>query len=148
MLKCFGSTRIDVYGSKPLTANNLISDHTVSLLDHQLDTVIPIVVIGYVVLQIAMGLDWAYSATPICNESYDNISWAKYAMCTAAGCMVLTCTQQAMKIRALLDVPAKRRNMPLVRTQFTLFVMCFVSGSSQFLTFFWHYGGVCQDRFG
>jgi len=111
-------------------------------------TVIPIAVIGYALLQIAMGLQWVYSATPICHVKDENMSWAKYAMCTSAGCMVLSCTMKAINITGLMMVPFKRWNAPLIRTHITLFVMCFVSGTSQFLTFFWYYGGICQDHFG
>ncbi|KAJ1403820.1 hypothetical protein B484DRAFT_457451 [Ochromonadaceae sp. CCMP2298] len=139
---CRSGARIGIY------EQNLISKHTVSLHDHQMGTVIPIAVIGYALLQIAMGLQWVYSATPICHVKDENMSWAKYAMCTSAGCMVLSCTMKAINITGLMMVPFKRWNAPLIRTHITLFVMCFVSGTSQFLTFFWYYGGICQDHFG
>jgi len=138
----------DAYDSRQRVAKNFIDENTTTLLDHQLQTSLPLILIVYVVFQAAVGLHHNNSSTPICNHSDAELSWAKYMTSGSLMCMVLTCTLQLIRIQQLLKVKENSRNLPLIRVIFVLFVVCSIAGSSQLLTLRWQYGGICKDAFG
>jgi hypothetical protein len=143
------SGKIDISAStKRLVAKNLINEHSASLLDHQIRTSLPLIIIVYVLTQAAVGLHHTYSSTAICNHSDEELSWARYTMSGSALCMVLTCTLQLIRINQLMKAKESTRNLPLIRVLLVLFTMCAISGSSQIITLMWQFGGICKDAFG
>jgi hypothetical protein len=130
-----------------LVAKNIINEHSASLLDHQICTSVPLIIIVYCITQSAVGLHHTYSKDPICNHPQAELSWAKYTIAGSAMCMVLTCSLQLIRIRQLMKVKENTRNLPQIRVLLVLFTMCAIWGSSKVITF-WHFGGICKDAFG
>jgi hypothetical protein len=70
--------KIDVgdksFKSKPIRAKNIINEHSASLLDHQISTSVPLIIIVYCITQAAVGLQHTYSPNPICNHPHKELS--------------------------------------------------------------------------
>mmetsp|Transcript_787 Transcript_787/g.1356 ORF Transcript_787/g.1356 Transcript_787/m.1356 type:complete len:408 (-) Transcript_787:228-1451(-) len=145
MLSCFGDAKIMSYTAPK---KGSFQDQTVTLLDRHFNYVIPIVLILFIVLMIACGLENAHDPNPVCNDSSDLEVWVDSAMAAAAGCAVLTCTLQAIRIISIFRSKAGNRNAPLIRVNAVLFVLNFVSGVAKIMTLFFHFGGICRDKFG
>lgn len=100
-------TRIHFHGAegpavKPTPKKMSGVDKAATLLDHQFNAVIFIVLAVFVVLSILIGLDRQYSTIPVCNERVILKDWVANAMATAFGCAVLTCTLQIVRVTSLL----------------------------------------------
>jgi hypothetical protein len=143
-------TRVYLDGSENRSnvTTKLHQEHTTTLLDHQFYTVVPLVLLVFVILTVLLGLNKEYASVPVCNSKVELTVWAQSAMAMAAGCAALTCTLQIVRISSLLCSHSKIYNAPLIRVNMLLFILSAVSGTSKTLTLSRRFGGICQDAFG
>lgn len=128
--------------------NTLNLDHS-TLLDRQLSYVLPCYFGAYTLLQFLMGMDWAYSANPICNAEVAIISsWQLYAPCSGAAVLAVFCIMQLIRIWKLLAAEGVHGNYSLFKLHLLLLSMLLISASSMGLDFFLRYGGLCKDALG
>ena len=136
------------HGGKSMPRISKISEQNASLLDKQMIIAMPAFVLIYILLQVAIGLDWSYSPSPICHSQTIIHSWVHTFTVGAVSCLLLTCLLQIIRIFSLLHTKAKTRNHSLIKMNSCLFIIIFISLSSMTLTYGWSYGGLCKDALG
>jgi len=146
---CVAETRVGVDGvgaqvTKPIAGAETA---TATLLDKQFKVIIPCVIVLFIGLMLAAGLNSAYASAPVCDSDDNLAPWVDNIMAAAAACAALTCVLTLIRILTLLRGKLRVRNAPLVRVNLVLFVLNGITGCGKTATFL-RYGGICVDKFG
>lgn len=115
-----------------------------SLLDHQFNYVIPVIVVVYLLSILFIGLD------STCNALYEFKTYTKVIMLCAGIVQFLAVTYQLYNIFALLRniFLTDKQKISLIKLHAANAILSLLSGTSHLLTYTQEYGGICHDALG